>query len=71
MAGILKFSEEIAMRAQSNHSQGLFIRFFIDQQQVGLEVAFAMVGLVSRQRMVAVLFRESLIVCQLRGDLFQ
>jgi hypothetical protein len=38
-----------------NQAEGIFIRLFVDEQQVGLEVALAMPGLFAAQGMIAVL----------------
>jgi hypothetical protein len=44
--------EEFAVRAQAHKPQGLVIRSFVDEKQIGFEMALAMAGIVTRQRMI-------------------
>src|SRR5258708_17586693 len=61
-------TEELAVRTHANQLQNLRIGLAIDQQQVGFEVAFAMVAPVTGQPVVAVLLRQSLVFSQKGND---
>jgi hypothetical protein len=55
--GCRPLTKEFTARAHADELQNLYIRFAIDKQQIGPEVAFAMVAPLARQPMVAVLLR--------------
>ncbi len=52
------------MRSQADELQEIVAVLAIDQQQVGLDMAFPMIPPVPGQRMVAMLVGERLIICQ-------
>src|SRR5258708_3618793 len=51
-------TEELAVRPQANQLQNLSIRLSVDQQQIRLEMAFAMILPIASQPMVAALLWE-------------
>src|SRR5580698_5020707 len=55
-------AEQFAVRAHANKLQNLSIRFAVDKQQIGPEVAFAVVLPIAGQPVVAVLFGEDLVL---------
>src|ERR1700722_319294 len=55
----LQATRWFAMRSQTNQLQDFGIRFAVDQQQIGPEMAFAIILPIPSQDMVALLFGES------------
>ena len=54
-------AKEFAVRTQTNKLQYFSARLAVNQQQVGLKVAFAMVSPFACQRMIAVLIWQRLV----------
>jgi hypothetical protein len=49
------------VRTDAHQPQCLVVRFFVDQKQIGFEVALAMIGIFARQGMVVKSLRQGLI----------
>ena len=56
------------MRAKANQLQGVRVGRAVDQDQVGLDVAIAVIPPIARQRMVSVMWLQHLIVRQSGHD---
>src|ERR1700722_2101733 len=64
----LQATRWFAMRSQTNQLQDFGIRFAVDQQQIGPEMAFAIILPIPSQDMVALLFGESRVFDQESHD---
>jgi hypothetical protein len=53
--------ENFAVRTHSHKPQCKLVRLFVDEQQIGLQMALAVVGIFARQRMIVKSFRQGLI----------
>ena len=49
------------MRTYPHQPQGLIVWLFVDEEQIGFEVALAMIGIFARQGMVVKSLRQGLI----------
>ena len=63
--------KEIAVRTHAYEAQSLLIRKFVNQQQIRLQVTFAMAYPIAAQAMIATPFRKRLVGCKQTGNLTQ
>src|SRR5208283_175158 len=59
---LMLLTEKLAVRAQTDDLQGLSIRLAVDEQQIGLKVALSMVAPLSSEGVVAIPFRQWLVL---------
>jgi hypothetical protein len=57
------------VRAHAGEAQGVLIGKFVNQQQIGFQMALAMALPITAERVVPVLFRKRAIVCYKADDL--
>jgi len=65
--GMQTSTKKLAMRTQAHEPQSLIVRLFVDEQQVGFEMALAVIGIFTSQKMIMECFWQDLVRSQQRN----